>query len=187
MKGRIFMVLKKRQIVTGALLLALGSAVFINWHYSKPQVKDTSAQTNVNLGDAQFVNATASSSGNKSQSSKGEDYFASTRMKRKAAHDEAAEMLNKVISDKNADDKSKKQAADNLSALSNAVKLEADTEALIKSKIKGECAVLINNAEVQVVVEKGVLNDNVILKIQEIVIEQTGISSQNITIIELNS
>lgn len=182
----IKMKIKKRQIAAAALILALGTAVFLNYNNSKPEAKRTNGSVNtesaVNLGDAQFVNGTAVS-----ESKSNKDYFASTKTRRKKARDEAFEMQKKIIEDKNADEKAKKQASDTLSLLSNEVKAEGDTEALIKAKIKSDCAVLINNAKVQVVVSDGILNDNTILKIQEIVTNQTGISPKNITIIELNS
>ena len=31
--------IKKKQVALSAMLLALGAAVFINWYYTKPQVK----------------------------------------------------------------------------------------------------------------------------------------------------
>ena len=60
------MVIKKRQIVTATLVLALGSAVFINWYYTRPESELANAGTSIeaveesagNLGDAQYVNAT---------------------------------------------------------------------------------------------------------------------------------
>ena len=180
------MKIKKRQIAAAALILALGTAVFLNYNSKKPEVKRTNAQvsstSSANLGDAQFVNGTSVSEKNDNS-----DYFASTKTRRKKAHDESFEMLKKIIDDKSADEKSKSQANEALLALSSAVKIEGDTEALIKAKLKSECAVLINNGKVQVVVDEGILNDNAILKIQEIVTSQTGISPKNITIIELNS
>ena len=39
------MVVRKRQIIAAALVLALGSAVFINWYYNRPSVKSTNART----------------------------------------------------------------------------------------------------------------------------------------------
>ena len=180
------MKIKKRQIIAAALILALGTAVFLNYNHSKPEAKKTngavSSESTVNLGDAQFVNGTSVS-----EQKDDKDYFAAVKTKRKTAHDESFEIQKKIIDDKNADEKAKKQASDTLTELSNAVKAENDTQALITAKIKKECAVFINNNKVQVVVGKDILNENTILKIQEIVTNQTGISAKNITIIELNS
>ena len=59
------MVVRKRQIIAAALVLALGSAVFINWYYNRPSVKNANTRPSVeeventggNLGDAKLVSS----------------------------------------------------------------------------------------------------------------------------------
>lgn len=157
------MVVRKRQIIAAALVLALGSAVFINWYYNRPSVKSAVA------------------------TGKSSDYFASAKLRRNSAHDEASETLNKVIKDSSSDASAVKEATEALKALSNAIKLEGDIEALIKAKTGGDCVVIINNNSAEVIAAKGALNDMVILQIKEIVLKQTGFSAENITIVELSS
>ena len=184
------MVVRKRQIIAAALVLALGSAVFINWYYNRPSVKSANAKPSVeavdntggNLGDAQLVNSSGVSE-SAVATGKSSDYFASAKLRRNSAHDEASETLNKVIKDSSA----VKEATEALKALSNAIKLEGDIEALIKAKTGGDCVVIINNNSAEVIVAKGALNDTVILQIKEIVLKQTGFSAENITIVELSS
>ena len=188
------MVVRKRQIIAAALVLALGSAVFINWYYNRPSVKNANTRPSVeeventggNLGDAKLVNSSGVSE-SAAAAGKSGDYFASAKLKRSSAHDEAAEILNKVIKDSSSDPAAVKEAADALKALSNAVKLEGDIESLIKAKTGSECVAIINNGTVEVIVAKGTLNDTVILQIKEIVLKQTGFSAENITIVELSS
>ena len=168
------MVVRKRQIIAAALVLALGSAVFINWYYNRPSVKSANAKPS---GVSESAVATGKSS----------DYFASVKLRRNSAHDEAAETLNKVIKDSSSDASAVKEATEALKALSNAIKLEGDIEALIKAKTGGDCVVIINNNSAEVIVAKGALNDTVILQIKEIVLKQTGFSAENITIVELSS
>ena len=43
------MVVRKRQIIAAALVLALGSAVFINWYYNRPSVKSANAKSGQTL------------------------------------------------------------------------------------------------------------------------------------------
>lgn len=188
------MVVRKRQIIAAALVLALGSAVFINWYYNRPSVKNANTRPSVeeventggNLGDAKLVNSSGVSE-SAAASGKSGDYFSSAKLRRSSAHDEAAEILNKVIKDSSSDPAAVKEAADALKALSNAVKLEGDIESLIKAKTGSECVAIINNGTVEVIVAKGTLNDTVILQIKEIVLKQTGFSAENITIVELSS
>ena len=41
------MVVRKRQIIAAALVLALGSAVFINWYYNRPSAKSANMELSV--------------------------------------------------------------------------------------------------------------------------------------------
>ena len=183
-----------QEIIAAALVLALGSAVFINWYYNRPSVKSANAKPSVeavdntggNLGDAQLVNSSGVSE-SAVTTGKSSDYFASAKLRRNSAHDEASETLNKVIKDSSSDASAVKEATEALKALSNAIKLEGDIEALIKAKTGGDCVVIINNNSAEVIVAKGALNDTVILQIKEIVLKQTGFSAENITIVELSS
>lgn len=178
----IVMIIKRKQLVSIALVLTLGAAVFVNWYFSRPGVKsviDTN-QTTVNrqaenLGDAQYVSATTASS----------ETMAGFKVKREAAHDEAKEALNAVIKDAQSDSEAAEEAAEALSELSKAIKSEADLENLITAKISTDCVVIIDGDVCQVIVGKGVLTDNVSLQIRDLVINRANIPAKNITIVEL--
>lgn len=179
------MIIKKKQILTAALALLLGSAVFINWYFSKEQNQpvlnggsSVTTTENAELGDAKYVSATTAS--NAAQS------MADFKVKRDAAHDEAKETLNDVIKDSNSSSESVAKATEALKALSTAIKRETDLENLITAKISGECLVILDGEMCEVIVGKGKLNDNISLQIRDLVMSQTKISSKNITIIELN-
>lgn len=190
------MIFKKRQVLMAALVVALGAAVFVNWYYTKqPQTVQTNspvsstqqdtenqeAATAGNLGDAQFVSGTLPSSENKTDEP---EYFVQAKLDRTVAHDKAKETLQETIDSSTADAESKKAATQALEKLSANIKKETDTENLIKAKISSGCVVVIDNSKAQVIVEKGKLNDTVVLQIKEIVIQQTGFTVENITIIE---
>lgn len=177
--------IKKKQVALSAMLLALGAAVFINWYYTKPQVKSASdeittgaSQQNENLGDAEYVAATAAQ--------KSKDDFAKFSVERKSAHDSAEESLNKVIKDQSSSQAAIAKASEALEELSRDIKREADLETLIKAKTGGECIVIIDSGSVKVVVEQGKLTDNVTMQIKELVLNQGKFSPENITIFELN-
>lgn len=191
------MIFKKRQVLMAALVVALGAAVFVNWYYTKqPQTVQTNspvsstqqntenqeAATAGNLGDAQFVSGTLPSSENKTTDEP--EYFVQAKLDRTIAHDKAKETLQQTIDSSTADAESKKAASEALEKLSANIKKETDTENLIKAKISSGCVVVIDNGKAQVIVEKGKLNDTVVLQIKEIVIQQTGFTVENITIIE---
>lgn len=184
------MVIKRRQLVMATMVLALGAAVFVNWYFTKPHLQTgsevntgevvTQSADTVNLGDAEFVNGTTKAKDDKSST----EYFAQARINRNTAHDKSLEMLNSVISNKSASKSSIDAANTQLTKLAEAIKKETDIENLIKAKLKGDCIVIINDSKVEVIVEKGTLNDNIIIQIKEIVIKQCEIKADNITIIE---
>ncbi|MBP3328972.1 MAG: SpoIIIAH-like family protein [Clostridia bacterium] len=175
--------IRKKQVTLAAMVLALGAAIFINWYYTKPQVQPTGeevstsvSQQSENLGDAQYVAATAN-----------DDEFATFRLERKTAHDKAEETLNAVIKDSASSQAAVKEATQALKQLSDSIKRESDLETLIKAKTGSSCVVIIDSGEVKVVVEKGVLTDTVTMQIKDLVLNQGKFTPENITIFELNS
>ncbi len=182
------MIIKKRQLVTATLVLALGAAVFVNWYYTKPQTEgaDTAGKTTQSaqkageandLGDAQYVIANSGKSG--------EDLFAESALNRQKAHDEAAELLNNVIKDEGSSEAAIKEATAKLAELSEQIKQEADAETLINAKTGSSCLVILDSESAQVIMPQGILDDTVTLQIKDIIVNKTGLSSKNITIIEL--
>lgn len=176
------MKIRKKQVTVAAMVMALGAAIFINWYYTKPQVQPdnnevttVTSQQSENLGDAQLVNASA------------DDEFASFRLERGSAHDEAKEALNAVIKDPEASSAAVAEATESLKLLSESIKRESDLETLIKSKTGSACVVIIDSGEVRVVVENGVLTDAVTMQIKDLVLNKGKFTPENITIFELNS
>lgn len=174
--------IRKKQVTLAAMVLALGAAIFINWYYTKPQVQPGSeevstsvSQQSENLGDAQYVAATA------------DDEFATFRLERKTAHDKAEETLSAVIKDSSSSQAAVAEATEALRQLSDSIKRESDLETLIKAKTGSNCVVIIDSGEVKVVVEKGVLTDTVTMQIKDLVLNQGKFTPENITIFELNS
>ncbi len=175
------MVLRKKQIVTATLVLALGAAIFANWYMSKPGAASTidgittaQASEATNLGDAQYVGATTASG----------EALADFKVKRDASHDEAKETLNSIIKDSSASPTAISQANESMQDLVEAIKLETDLENLISAKIGGDCLVILGSGKCRVIVEKGRANANSSLQIKELILNQTDLTGENITIIE---
>lgn len=187
------MVIRKRQLLMATLVVALGAAVFVNWYYTRPQAQSTGAEATAqanasqgtvqqtqeereNLGDAQYVNSSKQAS---------TEYFASAKLRRQNAHDEAEEKLKKIINDKNADSEATKAANQALADIGKAIQAEADMENLVTAKIGSECVAILGTDIAEVVVGKGVLNEQITLQIQEIVMKHSSLPAEKITIIEL--
>ncbi len=178
-------IIKKRQIIMSALVLALGSAVFVNWYFTKPQSEAAQSKADETksysvLGEAQYVSSAETAAVN----SAGNDSLADQRLIRDKAHDDAFDKLNTVIGDVSAAKAAVDSAAEQLSQLTNSIKLEADLEALISAKCGFGCVAVINGESAQIICEKGKLNSTSILQIKETVIQHTGMTAENIIIFE---
>lgn len=179
-------IIRKRQIIMAALVLALGSAVFVNWYFTRPEMQATEVegkepQSYSVIGDAQYV----SSSGEKGNTEiAASDALSSQRTQRSKAHDEAFEMLNEVINSSTASASAVDKAAQQLADLTSAIKLESDIDALINAKCGFGCITTIGDSGVQIVCEKGTLSSTSILQIKEIVMKHTEFDAENITIFE---
>ena len=93
----------KKQVILGALVLALSVAVYLNWQFAKSGSDFTttdSLSASGNYGDAEYVNGSSDGSsksdeelGEKEETSapveKGEEYFAESRTNRQKSRDEA--------------------------------------------------------------------------------------------------
>lgn len=178
------LIIKKRQIILSALVLALGSAVFINWYFNRPQAaatgvtaEETSQISYSTIGDAQYVSASVASE----QTS---DLLGGSRVSRNKAHDEAFEKLNDVIKNPSASQSAVDAATKSLTQLTNTIKLEADIEALIRTKCGFESVVLINGETAEIACAPGSLDSTSILQIKEILLKHTAITTENMTIFE---
>lgn len=178
------MILRKRQLITGTLVLALSAAVFVNWYFTKPQTQETfteerqtsKADSVGNLGDAQYVLSTEDSSN---------DVFVTQRLKRQQAHDEAEEMLEKIIKDSASSEVAVSEAAKKLTALSDTVKKEADIETLAKAKTGIDCLVVLSEDSAEIILANAPSDSATVLQITEIAVNKTSFSAENITIIEM--
>lgn len=197
------MILKKRQVMTATLIVALCAAVAVNWYFTKPENASTditgvNEEVTGNLGDTMFVagtslseEATAETDETTEKSSEASseinaaEYFASAKLKRQNAYDEAVDKIEDLIDDDDFDTKKKNEISVLINDYQQAMKAQIDAENLITAKTGSNCLVVINGEECQVILEKNTLNDAYILQITEIIEKNTNIFSENLTIIEL--
>ncbi len=190
------MIIRKRQLLLATLIIALGAAVFVNWYYTRPDVESAISpspqattqpvvQEGANLGDARYVISTDAVLEDAPAQAMANEYFASAKLRRRTAHDEATEALNKVIKDSASSESVARQAGEMLEELSNSISLESDLENLITAKVGCENLVILNRGNAEIIVENGSLDDVAIVKIKEIAVEQTGYPVDNISITEM--
>lgn len=185
---------KKRRILTAALAFIMAAAIGVNWYYTKHPTKTSTTDDEVtqkNLGDSIYVNGTTAPQGeNKtreedeedriSDASKSQEYFAEAELKRTKAHDEALDEIQKLLENGGNGEEIEKL----LQNYTDRIKLETDTENLIKAKIDTECLVIINGDNAEVIVESDAIDELYLLQISDIVSTQTDIPAEKIIIIQ---
>ncbi|MBE6820206.1 MAG: SpoIIIAH-like family protein [Ruminococcaceae bacterium] len=190
------MIIRKRQLLLATLIIALGAAVFVNWYYTKPDIASAGTDSTVsateqdslqgaNMGDARYVNSTSVSADDVAAQAKANEYFASAKLRRQNAHDEAAEALNDIIKDSSSSADAVSDASEVLGELSKSIALESDLENLIYAKAGCENLVILNGGTAEIIVENGSLDDVSLVKIKEIAVKQTGLGVDKISITEM--
>ena len=187
----------KRNAVVIAIVLFVGAAVYLNWSYNNQSGEDPADKTGDSdkvLGQSSLVNGADSAgdgegepvSNPDGENKPGTGYFATARLNRQQARDNALELLQQAAADEKADQTMVDEANASIQVMAAYTMSEAQIENLITAKGYGDCICFINEKSASVVVsstENG-LNENDIAKIVEIVKEETGLSANNITIIE---
>ena len=175
----------RKQLVLASLVLALGAAVYLNWQFAGtnklPIGEEEGASSQ--LGAAQLVNnAYVETVSDDLQAKASTDLFAEARMNRQDSRDKAMELLDGVLADVDADSDAKKAAVEEASAMAQNILKETNVENLLKAKGYEESVATITGEGCSVMVA-GDLQDSDMLIVQEIVIEQTGLTAEKIKII----
>ncbi len=175
----------RKQLVLASLVLALGAAVYLNWQFAgtnKLPIGDTEDTTS-QLGAAQLVNnAYVETVSDDLQAKASTDMFAEARLNRQNSRDEALELIDGVLEDVEADSDAKRAAVEEASAMAQNILKETNVENLLKAKGYAESVAYITGEKCNVVVA-GDLQDSDMLIVQEIVMEQTGLTADSIVII----
>ena len=176
MKSRI---IEKKQLLIFTLVGALGLSVFINWYYSNPKqdIVEPELTEKSNLGEAQYVNSNSITDSN--------EFFNNANMNRTKAHDLAKENLNEIINNPNSSKETIDLAREKLFKISEQIKLEADIENIVKSQTNSQCLVTMSENNIEVILPKESINESLIVKIKNIILSKTELSSEQISIIEI--
>ena len=168
--------IKKRGAVYGVIALLLCAAVYLNWSYvDAPDELLVAGQTDANTAGTDTA-----------AQSEGEDYFATSRLTREQARDEAVSTLRELSESEDADQAAKDEAAAQISALADDSVAEANIESLIRAKGYADAVVMIGDSGVNVVVAPpdGGLQATDVTVIKDIVVSETGITAGQVKIVE---
>lgn len=194
----------KKQLILAGLVLTLGAAVYLNWQFSSNTDLLSGADAvsvSKELGEAEFVNTSSdkkagesatekTTSAEKSTNSektttaeKGSDeYFAQAKVDRQQTQDKIAEMTQDVLESSEESESAKTEAVAKAAELATIMEQQTNVESIIKSKGFEECMTFIQNGECSVVVKDSDLTADDAMIIKDIVVGQTGISSDKVKI-----
>jgi stage III sporulation protein AH len=198
------MKLWKRNLVIAAVILFVGTAVYLNWSYGQEQqvwntekeegakMTQTAQSDGKVLGQPVLVDGTAEEgisltspsaspgAANSATPTKGDgsDYFASARLTRQQARDSAMSLLKEAPKDD-------AKAAESIQTLANCTMAESRIENLVTAKGYTDCVAFISENSISVVVatEKGTLEATDVARIMDIVKGETAFSQNQIKIV----
>lgn len=168
----------KRRAVVAAVLLLVGTSVYLNWRYAG-NVEDSGKKV---LGQSALVNGEAK---DVEVTGAGDDYFATARLSRKQARDTAIGMLQEAQVDENAAEDVLNEASRTLQVLAAYTVAESQIESLVVAKGYADCVVFMGEETVSVVVSDPDGLDAVdVARIKDIVVSETGYTPEQIKIME---
>ncbi len=194
----LIMKIFKRNAIIITVILFVCVAVYLNWSYNR---RDTVSDGSQAALDATSGEAAADESalyfdqeqtGEAAEEALGPagtagEYFANARLTRRQARDSAINTLREAAKLENASQEAIDHALSEITVLANYEVAEAEIEALITAKGFDECVVFLsdNSAIVTVPAPSAGLSESDVARITDIVLSETGLTTQQIKIIEV--
>ncbi len=175
---------QKKHIIMAALVLALGTAVYVNWQFTG----NNSGVTSKELGAASYVNATATATSDEAVqtaalSKEQMDYFATERTKRQSTQDKILDDANEIFQLDGASDEEKSDAEMSIEKMLKTFTIQDSIESIIKAKGFSECLCYISDMGVTIIVPDAELNDSSALVIDDAVTSHYEVSFEDISIV----
>ena len=174
---------QKRHVISAAILLALGAAVYVNWQFtSAPSVK------NKELGAASYVNATVASTCDEAKqtsalSQETMDWFSSERTKRQTEQDRVLDEAKEIFDLENAPESDVSEAQKNVEKTLKSCTIQESIEGILRAKGFSDCLCWITDEGVTVAVPDSELNEKTVLIADDAVISHYDVSCENISVI----
>ena len=176
---------QKKHIISAALILALGAAVYVNWQFgstaakAKPKELGAASYVNANVSSATADQSVQTSSLSKTQ----ENFFAAERVKRQGAQDKVLDEASKVFNLDNASEEDKSEAQKNVENLLKSFTIQDSIESIVKAKGFSDCLCYISDEGVTVIVPNEQLNDTAALVIDDAVTSHYKVDYDKISIV----
>jgi stage III sporulation protein AH len=169
-----------RSVVVIAAVLLIGLAVYLNYRWFYDPIESLGYGDN-NMEDN--ADSSQTTGGETDSNEEENNYFTATALTRQQSRDEAIDVLKMVTENESASAEAKAEAAEKISKIAVDIQNEANIESLVKAKGFEECVAVIAEDSVSVIVKAESLQANQAAQILTIVYETTGISPENVSII----
>ncbi len=182
------MITTKAFITVGCVMLVC-AAVLVSTLVNR-DVETTGGEENRVLGNTLLVDASVDDTEANADAElnanpeTAEDFFAMAIINRTQVRDSALEVLREIASNPDTLPDAKEDALSSISKIADEMSAEANIETLVRAKGIADCVAVISGDSCSVVVNKTGLNPDDLTQITDIVFEQTGIKTQNITVVE---
>lgn len=186
---------KKRHWALAGLVLALGTAVYLNWQFSpsteyidntaKPVASEEEYWADAALAGTVPSDTPVSAADTVQADTESSD-IEQLRAERTTSREDSMSTLKDIIDNASLSDSEKAAAVETLSQITKRMEAEASIETLIKAKGFKDCVVVISDSQINVILpasEKGIDAATTAI-IQDIVMGQTEFSPSAIKIIE---
>lgn len=183
----------KRNAVVVTMALLVCAAAALNWKYSAEEGAQSvsagqeSGQTKI-LGEAALVSGEDGEASDEAVVYTGGDYFASARLTRQQARDNAISLLQEAAEQEGAGEDVANEASQGIQVLAGYTMKEAQIENLVTAKGYTDCVAFMGAESVSVVVatESGELTGEDVAKIMDITMTETGLPASSIRIMTAN-
>ena len=178
----------KRNVVVATMAILVCAAVALNWKYSgEDAVKDAQETGSKLLGEATLVSGQegdAEGAADEEAVYTGSDYFASARLTRQQARDNAISLLKDAAEQEGADTATANEASESIQVLAAYTLKEAQIENLVTAKGYKDCVAFMGDESISVVVSTGTgeLSAEDVAKITDIAMAETGLDAGGIKI-----
>ena len=158
------------------VVLLIGAAVYVNYKLFYDPV-DAMGYGDGNMQN-NFNDSTATGNG-----AGDENYFTATALNRQQSRDEAIDVLKLVSESNESSEEAKAEATAKIAQIATDMQNENNIETLVKAKGFAECVAIISDNSVSVIVSADELKAAEAAQILAIVYDTTGISPENVSII----
>ena len=178
----------KRNVVVATMAILVCAAVALNWKYSgEDAVKGAQETGSKLLGEATLVSGQegdAEGAADEEAVYTGSDYFASARLTRQQARDNAISLLKDAAEQEGADTATANEASESIQVLAAYTMKEAQIENLVTAKGYKDCVAFMGDESISVVVSTGTgeLTAEDVAKITDIAKAETGLDAGGIKI-----